>query len=72
MDLQMPELDGLGATLKIRQIEKKHNTYTPIIALTAYATKEDKERCLAQGMDGFIAKPFTQKDILRALRAFLA
>ena len=72
MDLQMPELDGLGATLKIRQIEKNHNTYTPIIALTAYATKEDKERCLAQGMDGFIAKPFTQKDILGALRTFLA
>lgn len=56
MDIQMPEMDGIEATKKIREIEgeKKH---TPIIALTSYALKGDRERFLALGMDEYMSKP---------------
>jgi two-component system, sensor histidine kinase and response regulator len=57
MDVQMPDMDGLEATARIREIEKRRSTYTPIIALTAHTMKGDRERCLAAGMDQFINKP---------------
>lgn len=57
MDIQMPDIDGFEVTNQIRNIEKKPNIHTPIIAMTAYAMAEDKERCLKAGMDGFISKP---------------
>jgi signal transduction histidine kinase/ActR/RegA family two-component response regulator len=63
MDIQMPEMDGLEATRQIRQLEKKngHAEKVKIIALTANSQKEDKERCLAAGMDDYINKPFNIK-----------
>jgi PAS domain S-box-containing protein len=58
MDCQMPILDGYSATMKIRELEKCRHVHTPIIALTASAMKENEERCIASGMDDFLAKPF--------------
>jgi len=57
MDVQMPRLDGLEATRAIRAMERERGGHTPIVALSAHSFKEDKERCLAAGMDAYIAKP---------------
>jgi len=65
MDIQMPNMDGLEATVKIREKELiRGGRHTPIVALTARAMKEDMERCLAVGIDAFIAKPFTRDEFL--------
>jgi len=57
MDLQMPDMDGLEATAMIREREKSHGGRTPIVALTAYTMKGDRERCIEAGMDNYINKP---------------
>jgi CheY-like chemotaxis protein len=57
MDVQMPELDGFETTAAIRQGEKASGGHLPIVALTAHAMKGDAERCLAAGMDAYLAKP---------------
>lgn len=58
MDVQMPILDGLKATQKIRELERSTGTHIPIIAVTANAFPEDREKCIAAGMDDYISKPF--------------
>jgi CheY-like chemotaxis protein len=63
MDMQMPEMDGLEATAAIREKEKFSGLHTPIIALTAHAMKGDKERCVAGGMDGYLAKPIRSQEL---------
>ena len=63
MDIQMPVMDGILATKKIREIEGSTGFYTPIIAITANAMTGDREACLAVGMNDYISKPF-QVDIL--------
>jgi len=70
MDVNMPELDGFETTLRIRQLTgEKRNI--PIIALTADAMKEDKERCLQVGMNDFVSKPFRLKEIEVILQRYL-
>jgi signal transduction histidine kinase/DNA-binding response OmpR family regulator len=57
MDVQMPYMDGLQATQKIRAIEAQRGGHTPILALTAHAMKEDRDRCIQAGMDDYLSKP---------------
>ncbi len=72
MDIQMPIMDGFKATQKIRELEKSTNTRIPIIAVTANAFPEDKERCLASGMDDYISKPFQTEELLDKIRIHLS
>ncbi len=69
MDIQMPVLDGLQATKIIRKSEENSNKHTPIIALTAYALKEDKEKFLSAGMDNYISKPFNMNELLKVVNS---
>lgn len=62
MDIQMPEMDGIEATKRIREKEGL-KSHTPIIALTAYALNGDKERFLSLGMDGYVSKPVQMDDL---------
>ena len=64
MDCQMPEMDGLAATRKIREAEKLLGLpRRPIIAVTANAYDDDRQRCLAAGMDDYLTKPFTEEQL---------
>jgi PAS domain S-box-containing protein len=67
MDVQMPELDGLEATRRLRAAERGAGRRLPVLALTAHAMKGDRERCLAAGMDGYIAKPIQPHELFAAL-----
>ncbi len=70
MDLHMPGMDGLEAVRRIRAIEAEHEgAHTPIIALTANASAEDREACLAAGMDEFLIKPLDRERLAAALAA---
>ncbi len=71
MDVQMPEIDGLTATRKIREREKQIGTHVPIIAMTAHAMKGDRERCLQAGMDGYLTKPVSSALITEAIARVL-
>ncbi|HEV3326009.1 MAG TPA: response regulator, partial [Puia sp.] len=70
MDVNMPEMDGLEATQIIRAQSNTQNNI-PIIALTAGAMKEDRERCLRAGMNSFITKPFRLEEIEGVLRDYI-
>ena len=61
----MPEMDGLEATAAIREMEKATGDHLRIIAMTAYAMKGDRERCLAAGMDGYIGKPIQAQELFK-------
>ncbi|MFG0317969.1 MAG: response regulator, partial [Planctomycetota bacterium JB042] len=63
MDLQMPEMDGLEATARIRVAESQRGRRTPIVAMTAHAVRGIEEECRAAGMDGYVAKPFRAEQL---------
>ncbi|MCC2546550.1 PAS domain S-box protein [Hymenobacter sp. BT175] len=65
MDIQMPEMDGVTAMLEIRQ--RLGASCPPIVAMTAYSMKEDAERFVQQGMDGYVAKPVKTQDLYTVL-----
>lgn len=71
MDIQMPVMDGLEATAIIREIEKGTHKHIPIIGITAYAVKADKEKCLSAGMDDYLAKPFIKEEFYNMLDKYL-
>ncbi|KPA14746.1 multi-sensor hybrid histidine kinase [Candidatus Magnetomorum sp. HK-1] len=77
MDVQMPIMDGLEATRKVRNFESslvslsnQENLRIPIIATTAHAMEEDKNRCIEAGMDDYVTKPIPLKDLYRVINKF--
>jgi signal transduction histidine kinase/CheY-like chemotaxis protein/HPt (histidine-containing phosphotransfer) domain-containing protein len=73
MDCQMPQMDGYAATAAIRSDEARRGlAATPIIALTANVMARDRERCLAAGMNGFLAKPFKAEQLAEILEPIAA
>jgi CheY-like chemotaxis protein/HPt (histidine-containing phosphotransfer) domain-containing protein len=70
MDIEMPEMDGFEATARIRAQEQPGGGHVPIVAMTAHDTKEDRERCLQAGMDGYLSKPLHSKELYQALASF--
>jgi PAS domain S-box-containing protein len=72
MDVQMPEMDGLEATRRFRELEAGTGRHMPIIAMTAHASTADRDRCLAAGMDDFVTKPVQRDSLGRTLAAWLA
>ena len=69
MDIMMPKMDGLEATRIIKADEKTR--HIPIIALTSYAMKGDREKTIEAGCDGYIAKPVDIQDLLKTVKSFL-
>jgi PAS domain S-box-containing protein len=67
MDVEMPYMDGFEATRAIRETEKSLGRRTPIVAMTAYAMKGDRERCLQSGMDGYLSKPINSSELFHTI-----
>jgi len=72
MDMQMPELSGVEASMLIREREKSTGEHIPIIALTANAMAGDREHCLSAGMDDYVSKPIQVKELFAAIERVLA
>jgi len=71
MDVQMPELDGLETTRRIRVREGTGGGHVPVLGLTAHAREEDRENCLAAGMDGYLSKPVDPKTFYQTIEDLL-
>ena len=67
MDVQMPEMDGLETTARIRTREQERGGHVPIIAMTAHAMEGDRERCLKAGMDGYLTKPVRPRELFETI-----
>jgi CheY-like chemotaxis protein/HPt (histidine-containing phosphotransfer) domain-containing protein len=72
MDVQMPELDGLSATERIRQAERSAGGHVPIVAMTAHAMAGDRDRCFAAGMDDYVTKPLHPHELVDAVERAVA
>ena len=71
MDVQMPEMDGLEATRRIRELEVSSGNRTPIVAMTAHAMKTDRQKCLDAGMDDYVSKPIDAECLFAAIERVL-
>jgi two-component system, chemotaxis family, CheB/CheR fusion protein len=71
MDIEMPGMDGIEASCRIREAEKDRGVHTPVIALTAHALKSDQERLLGLGFDGYVSKPIDLEVLLNELHRCL-
>jgi len=71
MDWQMPVMDGIEATQRIRALEQQTRQHIPIIGMTANAMKGDREKCLAAGMDDYMSKPLSLPDLNRVLEQWI-
>ena len=71
MDVMMPEMDGLEATRKIRQLVRKDVKTMPIVAMTANAFAEDVNRSIESGMNAHMSKPFEKKDMVQILIRYM-
>jgi CheY-like chemotaxis protein len=72
MDVEMPEMDGFAATAVIREKEKITGHHLPIIAMTAHAMKDDRQRCQSAGMDDYISKPIDSAKLFSTLDSVLS
>ena len=70
MDIQLPGMDGLAALRELRA--EPETTSTPVIAVTAYAMNEDRDRLLSAGFDGYLEKPINVRELPSYLRAHIA
>ncbi len=72
MDIQMPVMNGLEATAKIRKLEQQLEVehHVPIIAITAFAFEHDKQNCLDAGMDDYLTKPYRPKDMIEIIKNY--
>lgn len=72
MDWQMPGIDGLEATRRLRDSNSSLDRYTPVIVVTAKAMSGDREECLAAGVDDYLSKPFTSLQLEAKITFWLA
>lgn len=72
MDIQMPVMDGISATRAIRAFDIRNQMHTPIVAMTAFAMSEDRERFINAGMDHYISKPVDSKELLNTIDKILS
>jgi CheY-like chemotaxis protein/nitrogen-specific signal transduction histidine kinase len=72
MDVQMPVMDGIKTTKKLREIESSTGTHTPVIAITANALMGDREICIEAGMDDYMSKPFQLQDLIEKMESHLS
>ena len=70
MDVEMPNMDGCKTTQEIRKREQVTGRHTPVIALTAHASKQDQQKCVTAGMDDFIAKPINLSEFFKLLEHY--
>ena len=71
MDFQMPVMDGIEATHRIRLLDRKKGQHTTIVALTARVMEGDREECLERGMDDYLSKPFSMEAMRQMLERWL-
>lgn len=71
MDIQMPIMNGIDCAKSIRELEKNNGSYTPIIAVTAFANELDKRNCLEAGMDAFVAKPYNAPNLVKVMAKYI-
>ena len=72
MDVNMPNMDGIEATEKIRKKEEKTGKHIPIIGITAFSDEDERDNYLAIGMDDFLPKPFLDKNLKEVVNRCLA